>query len=35
VVEVVEPLVSAEEKELLLKSAASLKEIWAMVSALG
>lgn len=35
VVKVVEPVVSAEEKELLLKSAASLKEIWKMVSAQG
>lgn len=32
VVEVIEPVVSAEEKELLHKSAASLKEIWAMIS---
>ena len=32
VVEVIEPVVSDEEKELLHKSAASLKEIWAMIS---
>ena len=32
VVEVVEPVVSAEEKELLLKSAASLKEIWVSIN---
>ena len=31
VVEVVEPVVSSEEKELLHKSAASLKEIWAQI----
>lgn len=31
VVEIVEPVVSAEEKELLHKSAASLKEIWAQI----
>jgi L-lactate dehydrogenase len=31
VVEVIEPVVSAEEKELLHKSAASLKEIWAQI----
>jgi L-lactate dehydrogenase len=32
VVEVIEPVVSAEEKELLHKSAASLKEIWASIN---
>jgi L-lactate dehydrogenase len=31
VVEVVEPVVSSEEKDLLHKSAASLKEIWAQI----
>jgi L-lactate dehydrogenase len=31
VVEIIEPAVSAEEKELLHKSAASLKEIWAQI----
>jgi L-lactate dehydrogenase len=31
VVEIIEPVVTAEEKELLHKSAASLKEIWAMI----
>ena len=33
VVKVIEPVVSPEEKALLLKSAAALKEIWAMVNA--